>query len=139
MDNIIYNYKELLINKSGKNHVYSFKYTHKNEKDSVKGYYAIDEYEVKWMSVDAISSIFQEIKYEKIRSKYFDLNNEKQKLFYSLEIVDLMNIDILYEQLIKVIKSNTRQGSPRKFLTDSNGEKVNIEMPFETIANFKFE
>ena len=138
MDNIIYNYKELLINKSGKNHVYYFQYSNEDEKKSVKGFYSIDEYGAKWMSVDAISAIFSEIYYEKIRSKYFDLNNENQKLFYSLEVVDLMKTDILYGQLIKVIKSNTRHGTPRKFLTDSKGEKVNIEMSFNTIANFKF-
>lgn len=135
MDNTIRNYKELLVNKAGKNHVYFFKL-----ENSVQGFYAIDEHGVKWMSVDAISSIFKEYFYEQLKSKYFDLNNDVQKLFYL--VPELIVIDLAHQwqsDVLAIVKSNIRQGSPRKFLTDSKGEKVNIEAPFNIITTFKFE
>lgn len=139
-DNVVKNYKEVLTNKNGKSHVYFFRYEDKVEQGrfSTKGFYAIDEYGVKWLSVDAMSSIFLEQYYEKLRSKYFDINNEDQKLFYSLEIADLMNTNSEYEQLINIIKSNVRQGSPRKFITLNTGEKVNIELSIETVSKYEF-
>lgn len=141
MDNIIRNYKELLVNKAGKNHIYFFNYSdQKDEQLSVKGFYAIDEFGVKWMSIDAISSIFKEYFYEQLKSKYFDLNNDYQKLFYCIHFTaggEEIHED--HKTILSIIDGNIRQGSPRKFLTDSKGEKVNIEAPFNIITNFKFE
>lgn len=135
MDNTIRNYKELLVNKAGKNHVYFFKL-----ENSVQGFYAIDEHGVKWMSVDAISSIFKEYFYEQLKSKYFDLNNDNQKLFYNIHFTNGgEDIKQEHKDLLKIIGDNIRQGSPRKFLTDSKVEKVNIEAPFNIITTFKFE
>lgn len=135
-DLLIKNYQEILVNKSGKNHTYFFNLEQDDKKQS--GFYSIDEQGNKWLSVDGCSAIFSEHYYEKLRSKYFDINNDQQKLFYNIEQIDLEQATQSGQFIINVIKSNTRQGTPRKFITNFSGEKVNIEMPFETISNFKF-
>lgn len=140
MDNIIKNYKEILVNKSGKNQTYFFSWSDQDlEKYAVQGYYIIDEFGQKWLSIDATSSIFYEKDYEQFKSKYFDINRDKQKLFYN---IDSMNINEFARDhligVLKIIQSNVRQGSPRKYLQLTNGEKVNIEMPFETVSKYEF-
>lgn len=142
MDNLIQNYKEILVNKSEKKHTYFFKYDNKDDQMlllSVKGHYIIDEFGNKWMSVDAISSIFPEKYYELLHSKYYDVNNSEQKLFYLLPTITPEPKNEYGKIIMNTIKSNVRQGSPRKFITLPNGEKVNIEMPIDTISNFKFK
>lgn len=135
-DSLIKNYQEIMVNKSKKNHTYFFNLA--TSEQSISGYYSIDEQGNKWLSVDGISVITSENYYEKLRSKYFDINNEQQKLFYSLEQFNKDEAKPEGQIIINIIQSNTRQGTPRKFITNFCGEKVNIEMPYETISNFIF-
>lgn len=143
MDNIIRNYKEISINRSGNCKVYYFKFADNNSRNKNKqidGYYVIDEFDNKWLSVCAISSITQEDHYEKLRMKYFNINSEQQKSFYNISEMNkekLINSD--YRKLINIILANTRQGAPRRFIALSTGERINIEMTFKTINNFTFE
>jgi len=138
------NYKELLVNKTEKKHVYFFEFFclgHDNKNHLItvtKGYYIIDEGGSKWISIGAISGMFNESYYETLRSKFFDINKEKQNQFFNVDSFDKSELRMeCFKTLISIIKDNVRQGSPRKFITNSQGLKINIEMPYKSI-DFKF-
>lgn len=142
-DYIKSNYKEILLNKTEKKHVYFFNLEHGDKKtkySNTKGYYIIDGEGSKWISIDAISDMFIESYYETLRSKFFDINKEKQNQFFNIESFNKSELRMeCFETLISIIKDNVRQGSPRKFITNSQGFRINIGMPYETINNFKFD
>lgn len=142
MNNLIKCFKELLINKSDKNHIYFFTFKVDNINLSISGYYVIDDQNQKWISVCAISSMIKENIYEKYRSKYFDINGDRQQQFYLIDANKFLeNLDSEHEKsiLIDLILCNKRQGTPRKFITCCNGEKVNIEMESKTINCKEFK
>jgi hypothetical protein len=138
-DNLIKNYKEILVNKSEKKHTYFFNFN--TPEQEIQGHYIIDDEANKWMSVEAISALLSENVYEKFRNKFFDINKDIQKQFFIINTYESKaweNLTKEHSILLSIIKSNIRQGTPRKFISLSTGEKVNIEMPFETLEAFEF-
>jgi hypothetical protein len=134
-DNLLKKYKEIIVNKSGKKHTYFFKF------GKIQGYYLIDEEDNKWISISAISEIMSEQKFSKFQSKFFDINKTEQQQFFiiSKENMAWYLIDPDHKILISLIKENTRQGTPRKFISNSAGEKISIEFPIETISKYEFK
>jgi hypothetical protein len=129
------NYKETLIKsiKRGETHVFYFEY---ENNPKIKGFYALENQSNVFISVCAISSILKENIYEKLRSKYFDIDNTYQKQFFLIE--EIKDLDENLKSLIDIISSNTKKGTPRKHIV-VDGEKINISLETRTINEDYFK
>ena len=152
IDEILQNYKELFITQKNRNHIYYFKsilpsdyYFQKessevNEYYSVNGIYVIDEFENKYIN----SNIFNKIDHSLLKklkiddffnhahpTKYFDVyldSENKQQIAF-----DKINTKSQHG-LVQIINSNVRNGTTRKFITNSKFEKISIEMQYDFVS-----
>ena len=138
--NNILNYKETLIRsiKRGEAHVYYFEY---RNNPTIKGFYALEDGGKTYISICAISQILKESVYEKLYSKYFDIDKKLQKQCFLIEKDKIDNFDELDQNLkavIGIISQNHKKGTPRKHIT-VDGERINIQLKIKTISDDYFE
>ena len=124
-------YKEILIkNQRQQPRIYYFEL---DAKPKISGFYAIDRRGDILFSVCVISQLLKENIYEKLKSKFLDISNDKQKQFFLISNNDEIfnNLSSEKKDLIGIIKSNNNFGTPRKFIVSEN-EKINIELETTT-------
>ena len=138
---IIGKYRETILSKTEQKRIYFLKLESEDGQinlDKIKGHYIIDQYDQKWMSECLTKQLFKDI--NSINSKVFDINSDNQFRFFNLNEVKNSNFKLEISRiLLKIIQNNSRKGSPRRFLTNNSGEKVNIELKYDTKSSFMIQ
>ena len=135
-------FKELLVKRSDKNHIYYFEFEKEAPRKTIKAFYVVDEDDKKWISVSAMSEIFPEKKYDHFKSKFIDITADNQQQFFIInpaENIGWASIDKEYKSMVKIIRENTKKGTPRKFLESIDKQKINIEYTPSSPINLSIE
>jgi hypothetical protein len=133
--NQVMNYKEAFIRNAnrGEFQVYYFEYS-----EDIKGFYVIEKGNKIYLSVCAISSILPENVYEKLFSKYFDINDDIQKQCFLIKKENNFdNLQSKYQGLLNIILQNSKKGTPRKFII-SEGERINVQLDIDNLEGSFF-
>ena len=155
LDKFLEIYKEVLISRKNKNHIYFFTIFSSYMKKEISAHYIIDEFDNKWieskfcnfiddLSVEEQQSLFIDdenihlkglIAKHKDLIKYFDVNQTSDDYTKQLSFFRINKSND--SPIIQVINSNARNGTPRKFITNSELKKINIELDLKNInSNF---
>lgn len=139
LDQFLHCYKETLLRANKTHHTYLFTVSF-SKINHISGIYIIDEFENKFISskfLDRVSEfpithfdINELIAESSNNFKFFDIfspKNDKQIEFKKINKNSK-------SPLIKLINSNFRNGTTRKFITDSNGQKISIALDFENFS-----
>lgn len=163
LDKFLNNYKELFITQTkAKNHIYFFKCVFKLKPTGsvyhmtipMNGIYIIDEFENKFINADFLYKIEQHSDlYDQVNNTY-DPVVEKIDIFdwnYPMKFFDVyFQIDSKEQMvfrrinknsnhpLVQIINSNCKNGTTRKFLTNSEHKKIEIELDFESVNSSDF-